>query len=104
MLTFGRLLSGGRVEPTHRWQVGPFVVDAREHTLSRDGQIAPLTPRSFSLLLALLSRPGELITKTELFATVWRGVVVSDAALSRAIRELRVVLGDSATAPSFIAT
>ncbi len=87
-----------------RWRFGHFEVDALEHQLRRDGEIVPVTRKSFALLATLLSRPGKLFTKAELFETVWAGTVVSDAALSRAIRELRVGLGDDAAAPRYIAT
>ncbi|MEO5883777.1 MAG: AAA family ATPase [Caldimonas sp.] len=87
-----------------RGRFGPFEVDAQEHQLRRDGIPVGVTRKSLSLLIVLLGRPGKLFTKAELFETVWAGTVVSDAALSRAIRELRVVLGDDAGAPRFIAT
>jgi len=74
-----------------RWRFGPFEVDAEEAQLRRDGTAVPVTRKALSLLVALLGRPGKLFTKAELFETVWAGTVVSDAALSRAIRELRVV-------------
>ena len=92
------------MQSTQRWRFGPFEADAREHTLSRDGQAVPLTRKSFALLATLLGRPGRLFTKTELFDTVWAGTVVTDAALSRVIREIRVALGDDAGAPRYIAT
>ncbi len=87
-----------------RWRFGPFEADAAERRLLRDGQVVPLTQKSFALLGCLLSRPGRLFTKAELFDTVWAGTVVTDAALSRVIRELRIALGDDANAPRYIAT
>jgi DNA-binding winged helix-turn-helix (wHTH) protein len=87
-----------------RWRFGHFVADAREQQLTRDGQVVTLTHKAFTLLATLLGRPGQLITKAELFDTVWAGRVVTDAALSRSIHELRAALGDDASAPRFIAT
>ncbi len=87
-----------------RWRFGPFEVDAEEAQLRRDGIAVPVTRKALSLLVVLLGRPGKLFTKAELFETVWAGTVVTDAALSRAIRELRIVLGDDASAPRCIAT
>ncbi len=86
------------------WRFGPFEADAAEHQLRRDGEVVAVTRKSFALLATLLSRPGKLFTKAELFDIVWAGTVVTDAALSRAIRELRVALGDDAAAPRYIAT
>lgn len=92
------------MQSTPLWRFGPFEADATEHQLRREGAIVPVTRKSFALLATLLSRPGKLFTKAELFDTVWAGTVVSDAALSRAIRELRVALDDDASAPRYIAT
>ena len=89
---------------TPLWRFGPFEADAAEHQLRRDGEIVPVTRKSFALLATLLSRPGKLFTKADLFDSVWAGTVVTDAALSRAIRELRGALGDDAGAPRYIAT
>jgi DNA-binding winged helix-turn-helix (wHTH) protein len=79
-----------------RWRFGAFDVDVAEHRLTNAGRTVPLTRKSFALLVQLLRHPGKLVAKSELFAAVWPGVVVSDAALSQAIRELRVALGDDA--------
>ncbi len=92
------------LQDDRRWRFGPFEADAGEHRLSRDGHVVPVTRKSFALLATLLGRPGRHFTKAELFETVWAGSVVTDAALSRAIRELRVALGDDAAAPRYIAT
>ena len=53
---------------------------------------------------ALLEQPGEPVSKQELFATVWRGTVVSDDALVTCIQELRKALGDDAKQPLYIET
>ena len=92
------------MQSTQRWRFGPFEADAAEHRLQRDGQVVPVTRKAYALLACLLSRPGRLFTKTELFDTVWAGTVVTDAALSRVIRELRIALGDDAGSPRYIAT
>lgn len=81
-----------------------FTLDARERRLTRDGEAVALASRYFDLLVALASRPGSLVDKATLFAEVWPGVVVGDAALSQGIRALRVALGDDAARPRFIET
>lgn len=86
------------------WHFGPFEADLQEHRLCRGAEQVPLTRKAFTLLAALLARPGQLVTKAELFDSVWAGTVVTEAALSRAIREVRVALGDDATSPRYIAT
>src|SRR5262245_57382944 len=63
-----------------------------------------LTPRAFALLQYLVEHRERLITKDELLGTVWRHAVVSDAALSSCIRDVRKALGDSTDAPRYVQT
>ncbi len=63
-----------------------------------------LTPRAFAVLRHFVEYPGRLITKEELLTAVWRDAIVSDAALSSCIRDLRKALGDSSGAPRYIQT
>src|SRR5262245_18737102 len=63
-----------------------------------------LTPRAAAVLGALIARAGELVTRQELFERVWGDTVVSDAALSACIKELRGALADDARRPRFIET
>jgi DNA-binding winged helix-turn-helix (wHTH) protein/tetratricopeptide (TPR) repeat protein len=92
------------MDDSRRRRFGPFELDPRERELRRDGVPVAVTAKSLALLERLLDDAGHLVTKEALFASVWAGTVVSDAALSRAIRELRVALGDDAGAPRYIAT
>jgi DNA-binding winged helix-turn-helix (wHTH) protein/predicted ATPase len=63
-----------------------------------------LTPRAFAVLRHLVEHPERLITKEELFNAVWRDAIVSEAALSSCIRDLRKALGDSSDTPRYIQT
>ncbi len=63
-----------------------------------------LTPKAGGLLAALVSRAGELVTKQDLLASLWRDVAVSDDALTSCVRELRRALADDAKRPRFIET
>jgi DNA-binding winged helix-turn-helix (wHTH) protein/predicted ATPase len=63
-----------------------------------------LAPRAFAVLRHLVQSPGRLITKEELLTTIWRDAIVSDAALSSCIRDLRKALVDSSGAPRYIQT
>ncbi len=88
----------------HRRYFGPFELDLQEQQLWREGRVLPITRKAFALLAALVQRPATLMTKAELFSTVWAGRVVTDGALSRAVRELRIALGDDAAHPRYIQT
>src|SRR5436853_1150540 len=63
-----------------------------------------LTPKALSLLSFLAERPGDVITKGELFAAVWPETIVGDAALVTCIQELRSALHDDARHPRYIET
>src|ERR1041385_2485491 len=63
-----------------------------------------LTPRAAAVLTVLVGRAGELVPREQLFETVWGDTVVSDAALTACIKELRGALGDDASRPRFIET
>ena len=63
-----------------------------------------LTPRAAAVLAALVARAGQLVTRDELFQSVWGDTVVSDAALTACIQELRGALADDARRPRFIET
>jgi TolB-like protein/cytochrome c-type biogenesis protein CcmH/NrfG len=63
-----------------------------------------LTPKALALLSFMAGRPGEVITKEELFGAVWPEVTVGDAALVTCIQELRKALGDDARRPRYIET
>jgi adenylate cyclase len=63
-----------------------------------------LTPKAAGVLAALVARGGELVTKEELFASLWRDIVVSDDALTSCVMELRRALSDNLKQPRFIET
>src|SRR6185295_12839046 len=63
-----------------------------------------LTPKASELLKQLVLRAGELVSKEDLFGTVWRGTTVSDDALTSCIQELRRALEDDSKQPRFIET
>lgn len=88
------------------YQFGAFTIDARTGELSHAGRRTPLRDQSVQLLLALLERPGELITREELAGRLWAaGTFVDfDRGLNKAINHLREALGDSAEQPHFIET
>ncbi|HET9833002.1 MAG TPA: winged helix-turn-helix domain-containing protein [Vicinamibacterales bacterium] len=88
------------------FRFGPFAVDARTGELSQAGQRTPLRDQPLHLLLALLERPGELVTRDELTRRLWPAdtFVDFDRGLNKAMNHLRDALGDSADHPRFIET
>ena len=47
------------------------VVDLRAHTVHRNGVAIPLTPRGYALLVTLVTRPGEVISRAQLLREIW---------------------------------
>lgn len=83
---------------------GDFRLEPAERRLSRNGEAVELNARYLDALLLLAASPGELVTKDRFMAEVWRGVPVTDEALTQCIRSLRRALGDDASRPRFIET
>jgi DNA-binding winged helix-turn-helix (wHTH) protein/tetratricopeptide (TPR) repeat protein len=85
---------------------GPFTLEEQSGELRRDGEIVPLAPQPFRLLLALASRPGELVTREELRQQVWGdGTFVDfERGLNFCVLQARTALGDDAKQPAYIET
>src|SRR5262245_27691582 len=83
---------------------GAFRLDPDNARLWRNHEVLRVSPKALAVLHYLVEHTGRLVTKEELFQTVWPGVVVGDAALTICIGELRKVLGESAKSPRFIET
>ena len=79
-----------------------FDPDRRE--LRRNGEIVPLEPRVFALLLYLIEQRRRAVDKDEIQDSVWAGMIVSETALTRAIMKARRAVGDSADAQAVIRT
>ncbi len=87
-----------------RLQWGDFSVDLESGELWRGPTLRQLTQKAAAVLRSLAARAGQVVSKEALFRTVWGETVVSDAALTVCIRELRQTLGDDARTPRFIET
>ncbi|HSE37812.1 MAG TPA: winged helix-turn-helix domain-containing protein, partial [Blastocatellia bacterium] len=71
---------------------GPFSIDATERVLLRDGQVVPVTPKAFDLLLVLVENSGHLVEKDELMWLLWPDTFVEEANLTNNISLLRKAL------------
>ena len=87
-----------------RYRFNDFILSPRRRMLLRDGREQPLIPRYFDLLVFLIERRHEAVHRRDIFDRVWSDVVVSDSALSQAIRTIRRTLGDDSREPRFIRT
>ena len=79
-----------------------FIIDfADERVIGASGPLR-LGNKAFRVLGLLATRRGQLVTKDELFDSVWDGAAVSESALTSVIKELRRALGDDRRPPRFI--
>ncbi len=81
-----------------------FLLDPANRRLERGGAPVELNARYLDALALLAGNAGQLITKDRFMAEVWRGVPVTDEALTQCIKTLRRVLGDEAGNPRLIET
>ena len=92
--------------PATSYRFGLFEVDSRTGELRKQGRQLKLRGRPFDILLLLLARGGDVITREELRQQLWQAdtFVDFDHGLNSAINRLREALGDSAENPRFIET
>jgi TolB-like protein/DNA-binding winged helix-turn-helix (wHTH) protein/Tfp pilus assembly protein PilF len=83
---------------------GPFRLDPARRALEQGGSPVSLSARAFDVLLALIEGRDRVLSRAELMALVWPGMVVEDHNLSVQISALRRALGDTADEPAWIAT
>jgi Tol biopolymer transport system component/DNA-binding winged helix-turn-helix (wHTH) protein len=88
----------------HFYEFGPFCVDTRKRLLLRGGQTAPITPKAFDILLALIENRDEALSKDELMQAVWRDTVVEENNLTRNISTLRRALGERPNEHQYVVT
>jgi predicted ATPase/DNA-binding winged helix-turn-helix (wHTH) protein len=81
-----------------------FRLDMANAQLWQGSQQLTLRPQSLAVLKFLLEHSGHLVTRAELLHKVWQGRYVSDATIRGCIREIRMVLQDSAKTPQYIET
>lgn len=81
-----------------------FTLDRNDRRLRDCGEPIELNSRYFDALALLVSEQGRLVSKDRFMEEVWRGVPVTDEALTQCIRTLRRQLGDDAARPRFIET
>lgn len=81
-----------------------FLLDMGDRQLRCDGAPVELNARYLDALALLVREQGRLVSKDRFLEEVWRGVPVTDEALTQCIKTLRRQLGDSATSPRLIET
>jgi TolB-like protein len=83
---------------------GPFRLDLERRTLWRDGGFVALGGRAMDILCVLVAERGNLVTKDELIARVWPGIVVEENNLHVQISALRKALGEDTGGQRYVLT
>jgi eukaryotic-like serine/threonine-protein kinase len=91
-------------DPKVIYEFGPFRMDPDKQVLQRDGQLIAVTPKAFEMLLLLVRRGREVVSKEELLKEIWPDSFVEEANLSQQIFKLRKALGDTLEGERYIVT
>ncbi|MEM7169055.1 MAG: alpha/beta fold hydrolase [Pseudomonadota bacterium] len=83
---------------------GEFILDKRRIELRRADKVCAVEPQVFDLLCYLIENRDRVISKQELFDTIWADRTVSDSALSSRIKAARQAIGDDGKSQNWIQT
>jgi len=87
-----------------RVQIGEWWADATTNELGRGSDTVRIEPKAMEVLMVLAGRAGKAVTREELLAAAWPGVVVGDEVLTQSVIKLRKALGDNPRSPTYIET
>jgi eukaryotic-like serine/threonine-protein kinase len=89
-----------------KYQFGPFELDAAEGTLARNGSRVKLQDLPCRLLIMLVERPGEVVSREEIRQRIWSAdtFLEFDNSLGVAIGKVRGALGDDRETPRYLET
>jgi DNA-binding winged helix-turn-helix (wHTH) protein len=92
--------------PSRYVRFGPFQVDQHRQEVSRHGTRLKLQGKVYQVLLALIEKQGEVVTREELRYRLWPADthVNYDANVNTTVNKLRQALGDSSDKPLYIET
>jgi len=100
------VLNNATLAPARYVCFGTFHLDLKKEELFKDGTRVKLQGKVYQALLALLQKPGEIVTREELRMQLWPSDthVNYDANVNTTVNKLRQVLGDSPDQPAFVDT
>jgi DNA-binding winged helix-turn-helix (wHTH) protein/TolB-like protein/Flp pilus assembly protein TadD len=89
---------------SHSYEFGRFRLKTAERILLREGELVPLTPKVFDILITLVENRGHVVAKDDLMKRVWPSTYVEEGNLTQNISLLRKALGESPGGVQFIET
>lgn len=81
-----------------------YVLDTERRELRRDGELIPVEPRVFDLIVYLIENRDRVVSRDDLLTSVWGGRIVSESALRSCINAARSAIGDTGEAQHLIKT
>ena len=91
-------------QDNHSYEFGRFRLKVAERVLLREGELVPLTPKVFDILVTLVEHGGQVVAKDDLMKRVWPNTFVEEGNLTQNISLLRKALGESPGGLQFIET
>src|ERR1044071_3368755 len=91
-------------QDSHSYEFGRFRLKVAERVLLREGELVPLTPKVFDILLVLVESSGQVVAKDDLMRSVWPNTFVEEGNLTQNISLLRKALGETPGGVQFIET
>ena len=91
-------------QPNDPLQIGEWLADPRDDSLTRGDERVKVEPRTMRLLMRLAQAQGSVVSLDDLLESVWSGVVVGTASVYQSMSQLRKVLGDVEDPPRYIET
>lgn len=91
-------------QDNHCYEFGRFRLKVAERVLLREGELVPLTPKVFDILVTLVEHGGQVVAKDDLMRRVWPNTFVEEGNLTQNISLLRKALGETPGGSQFIET
>ncbi|HEX6715765.1 MAG TPA: winged helix-turn-helix domain-containing protein [Pyrinomonadaceae bacterium] len=91
-------------QDSQSYEFGRFRLKTAERVLFREGELVPLTPKVFDILLTLVEHAGQVVAKDDLMKRVWPNTFVEEGNLTQNISLLRKALGETPGGVQFIET
>lgn len=91
-------------QESQSYEFGRFRLKTAERVLLREGELVPLTPKVFDILVTLVEHGGQVVAKDDLMKRVWPNTFVEEGNLTQNISLLRKALGESPGGVQFIET
>src|SRR5271165_214521 len=92
------------LELTGKYRFDEFELSSKRRVLDRAGQRVPLPPKPLEILICLVERAGQTVSKEQLFDEIWNGAAVEENNLTQYISTLRKILGEKRGENRYIVT